>query len=56
MNRLKTLTINRWTIAMAATFAAFLCFFLPSVLREGPSQADFADVTAAVTEDMDMTA
>ena len=56
MNRQKTLTINRWTIGMIVTFTAFLCFFLPSVFREGPSQADFADVTAAVTEGMDLTA
>ena len=56
MNRQKTLTINRWTIGMIVTFTAFLCFFLPSEFREGPSQADFADVTAAVTEGMDLTA
>lgn len=56
MNRTKIPSLNRWTIGMIVTFTAFLCFFLPSVFREGPSQADFADVTAAVTEDMDMTA
>lgn len=53
---LKKIQLTRWTAGMIFTFAVFLCFFIPSLLRESPSRADFAAVNQAVTANLDMTA
>lgn len=53
---LKEMKLTRWTAGMILTFIAFLCFFIPSLLQESPSRADFAAVNEATTAGLDMTA
>lgn len=52
MNRLHR---QRWIIGLIFTFLAFLCYFIPSLIRETPSQVAFADVVNATTAGLDMT-